>query len=139
MSRRTYSALQLLETFEDRFEYLKLKAGVGMDTFGHERYLNQRFYSSKEWKRLRDEVIVRDQGCDLGIHGREIVGKIMVHHMNPMTPREIAYASYDILDLSQMISVSHPTHNAIHYGALSTLKPTVTMERTPNDMAPWRN
>ena len=136
MSRRTYSALQLLETFEDRFEYLKLKAGVGMDTFGHERYLNQRFYSSKEWKRLRDEVIVRDQGCDLGIHGREIVGKIMVHHMNPMTPREITHASYDILDLSQMISVSHPTHNAIHYGDTERVPEPYT-ERRPGDTKLW--
>ena len=139
MPRRTYSTLMGIDTFEERFEYLKLKAGVGMDTFGHERYLNQRFYASREWKILRDEVITRDRGCDLGIPGREIVGKIMVHHMNPMTPQEIVHSSHDILDPSQMISVSHPTHNAIHYGALATLKPTVTLSRSPNDMAPWRN
>ena len=138
MTRKTYDDLLQYDTFEARYEFLKLKAGVGIDTFGHERFLNQRFYRSTEWKRVRDQVISRDRGFDLGVQGYEIPGRILVHHMNPITPEEVHYGSFDILDPEQMISVSHATHNAIHYGSFETVTPPVVYERTPFDTAPWR-
>jgi hypothetical protein len=134
---RSYEVLQQLTTFEDRFEYLRLNGAVGEATFGFDRYINQGFYRSKEWKGIRHHVISRDEGCDLGIPGREIYDNIIVHHMNPMSPEAIMEGSVDILDLDNLICVTHNTHNAIHYGDSSLLiQPLV--ERRPGDQSPWR-
>lgn len=141
MTFKSYQAMCQLETFEQRFNYLRLKAGVGIDTFGHERYLNQRFYTSREWRDIRNEVITRDRGCDLGISGREIVGRVIVHHMNPITPEEVVNGHSEILDPYFLVAVSHITHNAIHYGSFDTLGPvesSLIVERKPGDTTPWR-
>ena len=136
--KRTYSELVKLKTFEERFEYLKLSGAVGRDTFGFDRYLNQKFYRTPEWKKIRDYVIVRDCGCDLGIQDRDIYDRIIIHHMNPITATDICNHSDQILDPEQLISTSFRTHNAIHYGDISLVnqKP---VERTPNDTCPWRH
>lgn len=135
---RTYSELITLPTFEERFKYLQLNGAVGKDTFGFDRYLNQKFYRSPEWKRIRNEVIIRDNGCDLGVEGYEIYGQtIMIHHMNPITIKDIADASEYLLNPEYLITTVHNTHNAIHYGdeELLCLGPIV---RTPNDTCPWK-
>lgn len=134
---KTYSELITLPTFEERFKYLQLKGVVGKDTFGFDRYLNQRFYRSAEWKRIRDQVIVRDNGCDLGIEDRIIYGRILIHHMNPITDRDILHATDILLNPEYLICVTHATHNAIHYGDedLLVLGPVV---RTKNDTCPWK-
>lgn len=137
MSIRTYSQLILLPTFEDRFEYLKLKGSVGKDTFGHDRYLNQVFYSSMEWRRLRDEIIIRDNGCDLGIEGRVIGGKVYIHHLNPLGTNDILTHSEYLVNPEYLICVSFETHNAIHYGDINLL-PRDPIERKQNDTCPWR-
>ena len=137
MSIRTYSQLIRLPTFEDRFEYLKLKGSVGKDTFGHDRYLNQVFYSSMEWRRLRDEIIIRDNGCDLGIEGRAIGGKVYIHHLNPLGTNDILTHSEYLVNPEYLICVSFETHNAIHYGDINLL-PRDPIERKPNDTCPWR-
>lgn len=134
---RTYSELITIPTFIDRFEYLCLNGRVGEDTFGYERYLNQKFYKSPEWLAVRDEVILRDFGCDLGIEGREIYGRIIVHHMNPITPDDIRNRSKFLLDPEYLISTSHMTHEAISYGDQSLLIQD-PIERTRNDTCPWR-
>lgn len=134
---KTYSELSKIKTFEDRFIYLKLDGSVGTDTFGHDRYMNQKFYKSKEWKRVRDHVIVRDNGCDLGILDREIHGKIYIHHMNPIEPKDIIHSTEYLLDPNYLICVSHETHNAIHYGDSSYSKKNVYEERKPNDTKLW--
>lgn len=133
---RTYSELSKLETFEDRYEYLRLKGFVGSETFGHERWMNQRFYRSNEWRQIRTEVIARDLGYDLGIEGYEIVKAVQVHHMNPMTPGELRRKEESVLDPEFLISVSHETHNAIHYGSVAPRKPTI-VERRPGDTKLW--
>lgn len=135
---RSYSELIHIPTFEERFEYLKLSGSVGKETFGFDRYLNQVFYRSKEWKRVRDLVIVRDNGCDLGIEDREICGRIYIHHMNPISLSDIERKSESILNPEYLICVTHNTHNAIHYGD-SSLLVTAPIERTPNDTCPWRH
>ena len=135
---RSYSELIHIPTFEERFEYLKLSGAVGKETFGFDRYLNQVFYRSKEWKRVRDLVIVRDNGCDLGIEDREICGRIYIHHMNPISLSDIERKSESILNPEYLICVTHNTHNAIHYGD-SSLLVTAPIERTPNDTCPWRH
>ena len=132
-----YSDLIAIPTFEERYKYLKLSGQVGQDTFGFDRYLNQRFYRSVEWKRIRDQVIVRDGGCDLGIEDRLIGGKILIHHMNPITDRDIRYATDLLLNPEYLICVSHTTHNAIHYGDEELLIPEPVI-RTPYDTCPWR-
>ena len=137
MSIRTYSQLIRLPTFEDRFEYLKLKGSVGRDTFGHDRYLNQTFYSSMEWRRLRDEIIIRDNGCDLGIEGRQIGGKVYIHHLNPLGVNDILTHSEYLVNPEYLICVSFETHNAIHYGDINLL-PRDPIERKRNDTCPWR-
>jgi hypothetical protein len=137
MSIKTYSELIRLPTFEDRFEYLKLKGSVGKDTFGHDRYLNQVFYSSMEWRRLRDEIIIRDNGCDLGIEGREIGGKVYIHHLNPLGANDILTHSEYLVNPEYLICVSFETHNAIHYGDINLL-PRDPIERKRNDTCPWR-
>lgn len=134
---RTYKELSRLKTFEERFEYLKLNGTIGSDTFGFDRYLNQKFYGSKEWRTIRNEVIVRDNGCDLGIPGREIYNKIIIHHMNPICIDDIVSASRFLLNPEFMICVSHETHNAIHYGDANLLAKE-PIERTLNDTCPWR-
>ena len=134
---RTYSELMRLPTFEERFRYLKLDGLVGKDTFGFDRYLNQEFYRSKEWKEIRDFVIVRDNGCDLGMDGYEIVGRIYIHHMNPITVNDIVHSSDFLLNPDYLICVSHNTHNAVHYGDEDLLV-TVPVERRKNDTCPWR-
>ena len=108
---RTYSELLRIPTFEERYKYLKLDAEIGMETFGFERYLNQRFYRSKEWKSLRDEIIVRDHGCDLGIVGYEIYDKIYIHHMNPITADDIRNNTEYLMNPEFLISTTHDTHN----------------------------
>ena len=136
--KRRYSELKLLNTFEERYDYLKLQGSVGVDTFGFDRYLNQSFYRSREWKRVRDEVIIRDEGCDMGLPGFEIVGKIYIHHMNPILPEDIIEVTPDLMDPEFLVCVSHKTHNAIHYG-INDYKPLVPIIRTPNDTCPWKH
>lgn len=134
---RTYSELVRLPTFEERFRYLKLDGLVGKDTFGFDRYLNQEFYRSKEWKEVRDFVIVRDNGCDLGMDGYEIAGRIYIHHMNPITVNDIVHSSDFLLNPDYLICVSHNTHNAVHYGDEDLLV-TAPVERRKNDTCPWK-
>lgn len=137
MSIKTYSELSQLQTFEDRFRYLKLTGIVGKETFGYDRYLNQLFYSSKKWKAIRDHVIVRDNGCDLGAEGYEIHGRIIIHHMNIITREDIERESEYLLDPEFLITTTHNTHNAIHYGDESLLM-SKPIERTKNDTCPWK-
>ena len=138
MNIRTYSELIQIPTFEERYEYLKLGGEIGVETFGFERYLNQRFYRSQEWKALRDEIIVRDNGCDLGVIGYEIYGKIYIHHMNPITADDIRNNTEYLMNPEFLISTTHNTHNAIHYGDSDLLNAAVPVERTKNDTCPWR-
>lgn len=135
---RTYNELSRLSTFEERFEYLQLKGQVGKDTFGFDRVFNQQFYKSQEWRDLRDFVIVRDNGCDLGMPGHKIAGqKIYIHHMNPISMKDIADGSDFLLNPDYLITVTHNTHNAIHYGNKDLLV-IAPIERTKNDTCPWR-
>lgn len=136
MSIKTYSELITFNTFEDRFNYLKLNGGVGRSTFGFDRYINQQFYRSSEWKRIRNFVILRDNGCDLGIFGYEIHSDILIHHMNPMDAKDILHTEEWILDPNYLITTTHRTHNAIHYGKESVY-PKVVTERTPGDTKLW--
>lgn len=134
---KKYSDLIKLETFEERFRYLKLEGAVGRDTFGFDRYLNQIFYKSQEWREARDYVIMRDNGCDLGVEGFEIFGRVIIHHMNPITMQDIERRNPDIFDPEYLICTTHKTHNAIHYSdeSILTIKPIM---RTPNDTCPWK-
>ena len=134
---RTYSELITLPTFEDRYRYLQLNGAVGEDTFGFDRYINQQFYRSKEWQRIRDEVIIRDNACDLGMEGYEIHGRIYVHHMNPIMVRDIQSNSDYLMNPEFLICTTHRTHNAIHYGDENLLA-RAPIERTKNDTCPWR-
>lgn len=136
-SIKTYSELTKLTTFEKRYEYLRLGGKVGEDTFGFDRYLNQIFYKDPEWLSIRDKIIIRDNGCDLGIPDREINGKILVHHMNPITKEDILSKSKYLLDPEFLICTTKNTHDAIHYGNSSILI-TKPIERTKNDTCPWR-
>lgn len=133
---RTYSELAQLDTFIERFDYLSLKGVVGESTFGFERHRNQKFYRSKEWRTVRDEVIARDLGNDLGIPGFEIYDRILIHHMNPMVVADIVGGNEDILNPEYLISVTHNTHNAIHYGDASILNLPM-VERRPGDTNLW--
>ena len=133
---RSYEALIKIPTFEERFEYLKLSSKIGEATFGFERYLNQAFYGSPEWKAFRRQVIIRDNGCDLACEDHDIVGKVIIHHINPITPEEIESASPLLMDLDNVVCVSYDTHQAIHYGDASLL-PKDYIPRAPNDMCPW--
>lgn len=135
---RTYSELTQFATFEDRYNYLRLFGTVAGETFGFDRYINQEFYKSKEWKRVRNEVITRDNGCDLGIQGREIGGNIYVHHMNPLSVEDIEDVSDYLLNPEYLISVSLETHNAIHYGDEKQIQRSNVVIRTPNDTCPWK-
>ena len=134
---RTYTELSTMPTFNERFAYLKLTGTVGKDTFGWDRYLNQNFYRSAQWKHIRDIVIVRDNGCDLGMEDRVIYGKILIHHMNPITVDDIRYMTDILLNPEYLICVTHNTHNAIHYGD-ENLIVKAPIVRTPYDTCPWK-
>jgi hypothetical protein len=129
MTIKTYSDLSILKTIQDRFEYLKLGGLVGKETFGFDRYLNQSFYRSREWRSIRDHVIVRDNGCDLGVQGYEIHDSILVHHINPLTSDDIVNSEEWLLDPEFLITTTQATHNAIHYGDRSLLPLEVTVRR----------
>ena len=137
-SIKTYSELITIPTFKERYEYLRLKGLVGEETFGYDRYLNQSFYKSREWMDIRDYVIIRDNGCDLGMPGHEIHGRILIHHINPITKEDILRRSKFLLDPEYLISTIKTTHDAIHYGDENLLmdEPIV---RTKNDTCPWRH
>lgn len=138
MSIRTYSELITIPTFEERFEYLRIGGKVGEETFGFERYLNQMFYNSGDWKRFRRDIIVRDMGCDLGMLDREINGRIVVHHIEPVSIDDVLHRRLDILlNPENAITTWDITHKAIHYGDESLLMKD-PVERRPNDTCPWR-
>lgn len=138
MSIKTYSELITIPTFEERFQYLQLKGSVGKDTFGYDRYLNQVLYRSPEWKRLRNQIIIRDGGCDLACDGYDIYGKVLIHHLNPITVDDVLARSRKVFDPDNLVCVSHNTHNAIHYGDAGLLI-TGPITRTKNDTCPWRH
>lgn len=139
MMNRSYRELSRLETFEDRFEYLKTSSKIGEETFGASRYLNQYFYRTPEWRAFRKKVIMRDNGCDLGIEGREIPSgiQIVIHHINPITVEDVEERAESLMDLDNVICTTPLTHRAIHYGDIS-LVPTEPIERKPNDTCPWK-
>ena len=135
---RTYSELSKLKTFRERYEYLKLDGTVGEETFGFDRYINQMFYKSEEWKRIRNYVITRDNGCDLGISDRKIVDSvILVHHMNPITKEDVINKNEILLDPEYLITTIKPTHDAIHYGDENLLAEDLIV-RSKNDTCPWK-
>lgn len=136
MRPRSYRELRRIGTFDERFEYLCLDGQVGEATFGFDRWMNQQFYTSVQWRQVRDEVIVRDMGCDLGVRGYDIHTGLLVHHMNPMTPQDIAHGEEWILDPEYLITTSHRTHNAIHYGDRDLL-PRPVVARHPGDTRLW--
>lgn len=138
MSIKTYSELITLPTFEERFRYLQLNGFVGKDTFGFYRYLNQTLYRSQEWKSLRNEIIFRDKGCDLACEGYEIAGRILIHHINPITIEDIVKRNPIIFDPENLITTVHNTHNAIHYGDEDLLF-KAPAQRSRNDTCPWRH
>lgn len=133
---RTYTELRALDSFDDRYAYLKLGGVVGRETFGFDRYMNQQFYRSKQWRDIRNHVIARDLGCDLGVEGYDVYENIHIHHMNPMNRNELIEGSPDILDPEYLITVSFQTHNAIHYGTANT-SPKPFAERSPGDTKLW--
>lgn len=135
---KNYSELSKLNTFKERFEYLQLSGEVGKSTFGFDRYFNQRFYQSVEWKRIRHEIIVRDNGCDLGIDGYDIPKGVIIyiHHMNPLRIEDISEVTEYLLNPEYLITTTHRTHNGIHYGNFKEIK---VVERTQNDTCPWKN
>lgn len=135
---RCYSDLILLPTFEERYRYLKLSSNVGQETFGFDRYMNQAFYRSSEWRRIRDLVIIRDLGCDLGIEGHEIFGHVLIHHMNPIRPEDIRDHTDLLLNPEYLITTAHETHQAIHYGDEDLLV-KAPIQRMPNDTCPWKH
>ena len=138
MSIRTYSELILFPTFEERFKYLQLNGRVCDDTFGFDRYINQNFYRSAEWKRIRDQIIIRDNGCDLALEGYEIYGRILIHHMNPITVKDVELSTEYLMNPEYLICVTHNTHNAIHYGDEKLLMKGPVV-RTKNDTCPWKH
>ena len=135
---KTYSELLKLPTWDERFKYLKLDGQVGTQTFGQNRFLNQDFYRSKEWKRLRDFIILRDNGCDLAVEGMTIYGKIYIHHMNPVSESDIVHQSDFLIDPEYLICVSFDTHNAIHFWDSQEVINNDWSPRQPNDTCPWR-
>lgn len=135
---KTYTELLTMSSFEERYKYLRLHGQIGKETFGFDRCLNQRFYHSQEWKSIRDFVIVRDNGCDLGVAGYEIYGKIVIHHLNPISIDDLASMNNYLLDPDYLICTSMDTHNAIHYGD-DCLAAQAPIERTINDTCPWKH
>ena len=137
-SIRSYSELIHIPTFKERYEYLRLFGKVGKETFGYDRYLNQVLYTSDEWRRFRRDIVIRDNGCDLGCEGYELQSRIIVHHINPITVEDVLNRSYMVFDPDNVISVSHNTHQAIHYGDESLL-PLLPVERSRYDTCPWKH
>lgn len=137
MKLRTYSELITLPTFEERFLYLKLDGVIGKETFGFKRWLNQEFYHSDEWLRFRDDIIIRDCGCDLGVPGFDIYGSVLIHHLNPITYDDILHRKHCVFDPENVICTKLSTHNAIHYSDESLLV-LAPVERSRNDTCPWR-
>lgn len=137
MMIKTYSELIAFPTYEERFRYLQLKGAVGKDTFGYDRYLNQILYNSQEWKRFRDKIVIRDNGCDLACEGYDIHGRILVHHINPIRVDDVVNRNPIVFDPENVVCVTHNTHNAIHYGDESLLI-LAPVERTKNDTCPWK-
>lgn len=133
---RTYSQLRRLQTFQERFEYLSLYGQVGRETFGFDRWMNQEFYHSYEWKRVRQQVIARDLGCDLGVPGYEIHARLLIHHINPLMPQDLSDGADLALDLDNLITTTHRTHNAIHFGD-ERLLPRPVIQRMPGDTKLW--
>ena len=133
---RNFTELRKLKTFLERYEYLRLSGIIGESTFGFDRYLNQMLYTSNRWRKIRDEVIIRDESCDLGIKDYEIHGRLIIHHMNPLTLEQIEQGSDIVFDPEFLISTSHNTHNAIHFGDKSLL-PSLPVERSPGDTSLW--
>lgn len=138
MRARTWTELNRIETFEERYRYLQLRGAVGAATFGFDRYINQAFYRSSEWRQVRHAVIARDMGCDLGVEGFEIHDRIYIHHMNPMGADDIKHGDSSILDPEFLITTTHRTHNAIHYGD-ERLLPRQLAVRSPGDTTLWGN
>lgn len=136
-TNKSYSELIKLKTFKERFEYLKLNGSVGEATFGYDRIFNQMFYKLTKWQNVRDKVILRDNGCDMGMEGYDIYGKIIVHHINPITMQDILNESSKLFDPENLICVSHTTHNAIHYSNENILA-EMPVERKKNDTCPWK-
>lgn len=137
MRKRSYRELLQFQSFEERFNYLKLVGEVGNPTFGYDRYFNQQFYHSSEWRRARNRIILRDNGCDLGMPDYEIHGRIYIHHINPITKQDVEDFSDNLFDPDNLICVTFDTHNAIHFGDERTL-PKTPIERSPGDTCPWR-
>lgn len=136
---KNYSTLIKIPTFEERFNYLKedLNSYVGQDTFGYSRYLNQSFYTSYEWRKFRRDIILRDNGCDLGIIDRPIIGKVFIHHINPIDQEDIVKRRQCLMDPENVICIAFDTHNALHYGSLDRVLQNV-IDRKPNDTCPWK-
>lgn len=137
MRKRSYSELLQFKTFEERYQYLRLVGEVGNPTFGYDRYFNQLFYHSSEWRRTRNQIILRDNGCDLSMPDYEIHGRIYIHHINPITKNDVEEFSDNLFDPENLVCVTFDTHNAIHYGDERTL-PKIPTERVPGDTCPWR-
>lgn len=137
MKIRTYSELSQIEGFKERYRYLALKASVGVPTFGFDRWMNQAFYTSVQWRHIRSHVIARDEGCDMGVEGYEIGARLYIHHMNPLTAQQLVQGSEDVIDPEFLITVTHLTHNAIHYGDEKLLTRAEIVERRPGDTKLW--
>lgn len=136
--KKTYSELISYSTFEDRLEYLRIGGSVGADTFGHLRYLNQQFYRSKEWRDLRDWIIIRDNGCDMALEGLDVYGRIYIHHIDPVLPKDLlSFNPSKLLSPDNLVCVSYDTHAMIHYG-IKGKSPEVFSERKPGDTCPWK-
>ena len=136
---RSYEELIRYQTFEDRLNYLLMHSSVGTDTFGFDRYLNQMLYHSTEWLQLRPKIILRDMGCDLGMDGYEILGQVLIHHINPITVEDIVNHNPIVFDPNNLITTTHATHQIIHYGILDDVRNITLVERQKNDTCPWRN
>lgn len=135
---KTYNELVSISTFEDRIRYLMCNSSIGIDTFGFDRYLNQKFYSSPEWRRIRNTVIIRDNGCDLAMEGYEIPNGIIIHHLNPITRDQVIERSPEVFDMNNLVCVSDRTHRIIHYGSENNIREISIVERHENDTIPWR-
>ena len=139
MMSRHYSELITIDSFEDRYEYCRLSGRVGAETFGFDRYLNQMFYSSAEWKQFRQHILVRDNGLDLAHKDRPIIGRVFVHHLNPLSVEDLKFGGARLFDPENFVCVSFDTHQAIHYGDRTLLAPSDLVVRRPNDTVPWRD
>ena len=137
-TRLSYDEVRRLKTFEERFKYLEIGGHIGIESFGFDRYLNQNFYHSQEWLSVRDKIILRDNGMDLGVDGYPVNGRIVIHHINPITIEDVLDRNPDIFNPNYLIACSHATHNALHYGNEEYLNSFRVVERRPNDTTLWR-